>query len=459
MIEQRRPFLSGDEIEALFQLELKTELTKIVADAYLNDSYSPYVAKHARVVSESYQIAKRPDRPLKLNPDDEADLLARGFDPIEFDFIEQDLAERCYTDDMSNADIADRLAKIGVALPEEQLESVRSHMLRARADAWRRAMRVFDRDIVDAANPIAALMCDGAAKVAVARSGLGTAPQATSPDCPFVNYDTRRFSEVIDQVIAELQVDNVWKGDGKQQRRILQTFAWITGDKALGAYDHNDVAQFKTGLSRLPTTFRFGTLDKGPMSRPFAEVMAELAPFENDEKRNPKTTKRDLYTLSTVAKRLALTSWKPRMHGVSIMDFDHAAKSIKMKTENLENPLRPAWTKEHIECLFQSPIFTGGGGAKRRLKTDPGRNLVWHDAAYWAPLLWYYHQACREEICGLRVDEVVTEHSVPHFYIKDPIFTLRITISVAETANLPARRGLRGNEKFPSIPSCSSSAS
>ena len=80
-------FLSGDEIEALFQLELKTELTKIVADAYLNDSYSPYVAKHARVVSESYRIAKRPDRPLKLDPDHEADLLARGFDPIEFDFI------------------------------------------------------------------------------------------------------------------------------------------------------------------------------------------------------------------------------------------------------------------------------------------------------------------------------------------------------------------------------------
>lgn len=71
-----------------------------------------------------------------------------------------------------------------------------------------------------------------------------------------------------------------------------------------------------------------------------------------------------------------------------------------------------------MEMLFSSPVFTGGGHARHRLReVSPSR--VWHDAAYFAPLLWYYHQACREEICGLRADEVVLDHPVPHFKIQN----------------------------------------
>ena len=73
---------------------------------------------------------------------------------------------------------------------------------------------------------------------------------------PFAIYDSRRFSEIIEDVLFELKQDKVWKGDLKQQRRIMQSFAWITGDRELGSYDHRDVAQFKNGLKRLPTTSR-----------------------------------------------------------------------------------------------------------------------------------------------------------------------------------------------------------
>jgi hypothetical protein len=44
---------------------------------------------------------------------------------------------------------------------------------------------------------------------------------------------------------------------------------------------------------------------------------------------------------------------------------------------------------------------------------------VSHDAAYWVPLLCYYHHTCREETCGLRADEVFDDHEVPHFAIQD----------------------------------------
>jgi hypothetical protein len=69
--------------------------------------------------------------------------------------------------------------------------------------------------------------------------------------------------------------------------------------------------------------------------------------------------------------------------------------------------------------LFSSPIYTGGGGARHRLQSEVPLPRVWHDAAYFAPLLWYYHQACHEEICGLRHDEVIIDHDVPHFWIQD----------------------------------------
>lgn len=49
-----------------------------------------------------------------------------------------------------------------------------------------------------------------------------------------------------------------------------------------------------------------------------------------------------------------------------------------------------------MEILFASPLYTGGSGAKRRLRADDKPREIDHDTAYFAPLLWYYTQACRE---------------------------------------------------------------
>ncbi|MAM57750.1 MAG: hypothetical protein CMN25_10485, partial [Salinicola sp.] len=38
---------------------------------------------------------------------------------------------------------------------------------------------------------------------------------------------------------------------------------------------------------------------------------------------------------------------------------------------------------------------------------------------YWAPLIWYYTHACREEICGLEVADVFDDHLVPHIFIRE----------------------------------------
>lgn len=196
----------------------------------------------------------------------------------------------------------------------------------------------------------------------------------------------------------------------------MQSFAWITGDHELGSYDHRDVARFKNGLKLLPTTFRFGSPDKGALSRPFEEVVSEIDPITPGTARNLKTVNRDLSTMSTVAKHLALTSWKPRIHNALIMDFASATVAIQ-QDENAE--LRPPWKKEELECLFRSPLYVGGGAGKNRLKSENLCPRVWHDAAYWAPLIWCYTHACREEIYGLEVCDVFDDHPVAHIFIRE----------------------------------------
>jgi integrase len=71
-----------------------------------------------------------------------------------------------------------------------------------------------------------------------------------------------------------------------------------------------------------------------------------------------------------------------------------------------------------MECLFSAPTWTGGGGHLHRLDADAG-NEVYHDAAYWLPLLLYYTHATVNEIGGLRVDEVNIDDVVPNLVIKN----------------------------------------
>ena len=120
--------------------------------------------------------------------------------------------------------------------------------------------------------------------------------------------------------------------------------------------------------------------------------------------------------MSTVAKHLGQTAWKPKIPGAKVMDFSGATVAIK---ESDSSDLRPPWTTAHLKCLFSSRLYTGGGAGKRRLKESEFGAQVWHDAAYFAPLLWYYTHACREEICGLEVADVTIDHAVPHLEIRD----------------------------------------
>lgn len=325
--------------------------------------------------------------------------------------------------------VTSALEAIGSTASSANIAAARTHLIRVGAAACARVTRVFDDDVLDAPDPMRAMTADLGEISPIVKALLAKAEgidlllahanppsPASHSECPFAIYDNRRFSEIIEDVLIEFKQDRIWKGDLKQQRRIMQSFAWITGDRELRSYVHRDVAHFKNGLKRLPTTFRFGNPAKGAMSRPFAQVIDEIDPITPATARNLKTVNRDLSTMSTVAKHLALTSWKPRIHNTLIMNFAGATVAIQ---EDKNTELRPSWKKEELEYLFRSPLYEGGGAGKNRLKAGSVTPRVWHDAAYWAPLIWYYTHAFREEICGLEVADVFVDHPVPHIFIRE----------------------------------------
>ena len=420
MLEDGRT-LTGTEIEALFRAEIEAELRFYVHSAYEGASWSSSVPEVAAQETEAYRIIRRPDRHLGLTDGDRAELVERG---LGADIAAIEGYARQLRDLLPDGVVAEKLAAIGAPANTQNIAAARTHLIRAAASATTRVQRVFDDDVMDAADPIAALMADlGPPSPAVRALTKGDEPESTASATPtpadslFQVYDARPFSAVIDEVLADLKRDGIWKGDLKQQRLIIATFAWITGDKPLGAYTHLDAAAFKKGIQQLPARdFRYGSLTTGAMSRPFADVVAELAPMTAAERRSHKTINRDLSTMATVAKRLALTSWKPRLPGAVVMDFGAGRIAIK---NDPEMDTRPPWTTAHLEHLFRSPVYTGGGGALCRLRDDGPNRQVWHDAAYWAPLLWFYHHCCREETCGLEVADIVVDHPIPHLHIRD----------------------------------------
>ena len=221
--------------------------------------------------AEAYRIARRPDRHRGLTNGYRAELIERGLGAdIESiaDYAQQ--IRESLTDDV----IAKRLEAIGAPVHGSNIAVVRTHLIRATASACSRVQRVFDDDIVDAADPIAALMADlGPPDEAVRRLTAPAEPAGTSTAAPtgdrlFQVYDARPFSAVIGDVLDDLKAEGIWKGDLKQQRRIIQTFAWITGDKPLDAYTHLDAAAFKKGVQQVPKKFDYGSLTAGAMSRP-----------------------------------------------------------------------------------------------------------------------------------------------------------------------------------------------
>jgi Phage integrase family len=232
--------------------------------------------------------------------------------------------------------------------------------------------------------------------------------------CPYLERDTRPFSQQIDRIVAaQLAADN-WASDEAQARRVLRSFAWITGDKETHSYRPSDITHFVKVISSLPTSFRWaGRFDANAPA--FADICHTLPVASDDNRRSNRTINRDLTILSAASSILTKDSWKTGLGNSPIMDFGSARLSAAGWGDDEEDDDRVPWTEQHVRTLFHLPLYVGCVGAVKRLR--PGK-MVHQDGAFWVPLLIAYSGLSREEACGIELDEIQLDGPIPFIAIR-----------------------------------------
>jgi len=107
-----------------------------------------------------------------------------------------------------------------------------------------------------------------------------------------------------------------------------------------------------------------------------------------------------------------LTDWFRDYHPLAKLDYG----AFIVKDGRNQRSLRSAYTTAQGEELFSLPPWAGAKSHLKRM--EPGDLLV-HDAWYWVPLIAWYSGMRRDEICGLEAGDVVEEHGVWLFHIRD----------------------------------------
>ena len=434
-MEMRRGTLRAEELTAVFRAGLDEELALATAPRFDPAGDDALDQRPLRIFEAAYRIAARiqPDT-TTLDPE----LLARHTAELdERDRQSVVLMLKCLSPHQIAAVDAKRiLAAIDAPVTPTTVRDARVQLLLGRAEAQVRATLLEHPGVASSGDPLTHLLDDS-----IISSIRYTAPVANTAqdDTPFMTADTRRFSEVIPSTIAAIQKSGDWNEDIAQRKRVIESFCWTTEDKRLCDYRPQDARHFADTLEALPTEFRWGTPKKGAMSRPFQDVMAEVATAGGTSRSN-RTFNRDLTTMARFGRELMKTAWKPRYGKDPIIDFN--AFTAASPEHDPNDPDRMPWTEDQLITLFSSPVYTGGGACARRFKTG-ATPVVWHDAAYWVPLLLDYGIMSREEACGLECHEFV-------FDVPTPFVAVMANMTKSKDGTRPA--GLKRKARYRMLP-------
>lgn len=416
-------------LKGLFETELRHCLRKFVAEFH-DPACNPAARIEVhRTFASALDIAQRPGTTNELTDAQRQMLAAAGHDEGSIEWVAADLDRHCGKDSIPEGTLALMAEGLGLEPSDINIARLRHIHLLAQSEAHRLASHFLDEDVQSAFDQEEALLAkrrrngeplsflprpsvaEENAVVVSAPSAAIRESSAAHDACEFKTYHSKRFTEAIPDIMDRARTRGHWNRGLAQYDRVLRTFAWITGDKPLGDYNHEDVADFVEALLKMPRDYR----PSHDFERPYQEVAREF-PVTKVSARSLNTVRRDLAYMSTAYEMLATKEWKPKVPNTKVLDFSNV--SLEKKKKHSQKNKRPAWKPEHMKCLFSAPVWTGGGGHLRRLDANAGSD-VYHDAAYWLPILLYYTHATLNEIAGLRADEVHIDDVVPNLVIQD----------------------------------------
>lgn len=111
----------------------------------------------------------------------------------------------------------------------------------------------------------------------------------------------------------------------------------------------------------------------------------------------------------------SLWDWvRGRMPSISELDW----RDIRIRDDRDKRDERKALGVEQGSIFFNLPIWTGCEAQYGTSRFQVGSH-IYHDSAYWVPLLIWYSGMRREECCKLLLGEIENVHGIWCFYIKD----------------------------------------
>lgn len=321
-------------LKGLFESELRHCLAAFVSEFHegVRDPRA-LVAIH-RTHASAYDIAQRPGTGNELTDEQRQKLLAAGHDEFAIEWVACDLDRYCSKDSVGDDSLALMAEGLGLEPTDAIIGRLRHIHLQARAEAHRLAAHFIDEDVQSAfdqeeallakrrrnGEPLSFLPPPAATAVTDFAPPLSTATiEVRSPAneaCEFKTYHARRFSEAIPDILDRARTRGHWKRGLAQYERVLRTFAWITGDKPLGNYNHEDVADYAEALLKMPRDYR----PSKDFERPYQEV-AQTFPITKVSARSLNTVRRDLAYMSTAYEMLASKEWKPKVPNTKVLDF------------------------------------------------------------------------------------------------------------------------------------------
>jgi hypothetical protein len=418
-VEQRRLFVRG----------LEEELEHATRGVGMFGAADGHARTH-KILAAAYALVGQ------MSPDDEAIYADQVDAVVDADWSEADrnllvkTLQILITPRTINAGAAARaLKEIDAPINDATVSEARAALLRGRIEAHRRAELVTHPILTATGDPAFHLLNDALVAEArrtqmVVQTTPASPPPASAPapvsvtptthNPLYASETTIRFSEQIDDLEKALFELNGWQPDNGKTRLMLESFAWITGDKPMSSYRPGDIPTYVQRLANIPKDFKWGELGKsGGMAEPFDPAKFSKRP-PADKRRSDRTINSYLTKLSAASDLLKKSHWLPAIGFGKIMNFTDDRKKIE---DDPANPSRVPWTAEHLRVMYSLPLWQGGGGTIRRLRTA-ATPFIYQDAAYWVPLIGTYLGLAREEACGLELADFNFECAVPYLLVQ-----------------------------------------
>jgi integrase len=219
------------------------------------------------------------------------------------------------------------------------------------------------------------------------------APATVAPQVPVTPLSEPTKQRLMSSFEEEYFADReVVKGARQQvmgqDRRTIEMFRAMRGDKPFEEYRRFDITKFITVVRKLPRLH-----GKSPhyRDRPVPEIIAE-ADRRNDKRRlSERTVQRHISALTQFFRYAVDKGQIANTDRINLLD------GFSFRLEKGAREQREAWTNADLILLFTSPLYMGCHKERRWLN---GPHIV-RDAKFWIPLLSLYLGARLEEFADL----------------------------------------------------------